>query len=317
MDQLASLRIFARVVELGSFSRTAESLDLSQSTVTKNVAWLEAHVGARLINRNTRGAHPSELGLAYYEKCKAILELIDGADDLVRRQDADLEGSLRLSTSVALGEAVVGPMLVPFMRANPRLRIELVCEDAYVDLIARGIDVALRMGRLEDSSLGVRHLGVNPWVMVAAPAYLARRGAPAAPADLVDHDCITYSSVHGDAVWRLRGEGGEDEPRAVSGFFRSNNLPALLSAARSGLGVAILPRYVAEDALTSGELVRVMPGHALPEQTLTAVFPSPRLVPRKVRALIDHLARHFQGEWWSSERASPSGHSPSGHSGQE
>lgn len=304
MDQLASLRIFARVVELGSFSRTAESLRLSQSTVTKNVAWLESHVGARLINRNTRGAAPSELGAAYYEKCKAILALIEESDDLVRSRDAGLEGFLRVSTSVALGEAVVGPMLVPFMRDHPRLRIELVCEDSYVDLIAQGVDIALRMGRLDDSSLGARLLGSNPWVMAAAPSYLERRGCPAGPDDLAGHDCIVYSSVHGDAVWRLRAEAGEDEARAVNGVFRSNNLPALLSAARAGLGIAILPRYVADGALAEGELVRLLPGHSLPEQSLYAVFPSPRLVPRKVRVLIRHLAGRFGGEWWRAGRRS-------------
>ncbi|MEE7493352.1 LysR family transcriptional regulator [Methylobacterium oryzae] len=300
MDQLASLRIFVRVVELGSFSKAAEDLRLSQSTITKNVAWLETHVGARLLNRNTRGGGPSELGLAYYERCKAVLAQLDEADGLVRGRQAELSGTLRVSTSVAFGEAVIGPLLVPFLNANPSLRIELTCEDAYVDLISRGVDVALRMGRLADSSLGSRYLGANPWVMAAAPSYLARRGCPRVPADLRDHDCIVYSSVQGDAVWPLRADVGIVEATQVHGVLRSNNLPTLLSAARAGLGIAILPRYVAETALRISELRAVMADYALPDQELYAVFPSPKLVPRKADALIRYLVPHLKGCWWRS-----------------
>ncbi|WP_336490433.1 LysR family transcriptional regulator [Methylobacterium nigriterrae] len=298
MDQLAGMRIFARVVELGSFSKAAEDLLLSQSTVTKNVAWLEAHVGARLLNRNTRGVSLNEAGGHYYERCKAILHQLDEADGLIRRSGAELDGTLRISTSVAFGESVVAPLLLPFMRAHPRLRIDLSCEDGFVDLVARNVDLALRLGRLADSSLGGRYLGANPWVMVAAPAYLAERGRPAAPAELRAHDCIVYSSVQGDAVWQLRAPGGESHAAHVRGALRSNNLPTLLTAARDGLGVAILPRYVAEPALSGGGLSQVMAEYTLPDQEIYAVFPSPKLVPRKVSALIRYLVPHFQGDWW-------------------
>lgn len=298
MDQLTSLRIFTRVVELGSFSKAAEDLGLSQSTVTKNVAWLEDHVGARLFNRSTRVGRPTDLGHVYYERCKAVLAQLEEADSLVRSRDAELSGPLRVSTSVAFGEAVIWPLLVEFLRANPRLRIELTCEDAYVDLIARGIDIALRMGRLADSSLGSRHLGVNPWGMVAAPSYIERQGRPLCPADLKAHDCLVYSSVQSDAVWPLRSGDGPTAMTEVRGVFHTNNLPTLRSAASAGLGIAILPRYVAERAIEAGALEVVMGDHALPDQELNAVFPSPKLVPRKVNALIQHLGPHFKGEWW-------------------
>ena len=302
MDHLAGMRLFVRVAELGSFSRTAVDLEVAQSTVTKTVAWLEAHLRTRLINRNTRGLVLNEAGRLYYEQCRAILRQVEEADDLVRRHDAELDGSLRISTSVAFGEAVIGPMLLPFIGANPRLRVDLTCEDSYIDLIARGIDVALRMWRLSDSSLGGRYLGANPWVMVAAPAYLARRGTPECPEDLGGHDCIVYSSVQGDAVWQMRGGDGRTHAASVRGPLRSNNLPTLLSAVRSGLGIAILPRYVAEPALRAGDLAECLAAYALPDQELYAVFPSPKLVPRKVTALIGHLQPRLRGEWWRGAR---------------
>ncbi|MCJ2034515.1 LysR family transcriptional regulator [Methylobacterium sp. J-068] len=298
MDHLTGMRVFVRVAELGSFSRAAEDLEIAQSTVTKTIAWLETRLGTRLINRNTRGIGLNEAGRLYYETCRSILRQIEEAEGLVRGHDAELDGTLRISTSVAFGEAVIGPMLLPFIQANPRLKVDLTCEDSYVDLIARGIDVALRMGRLADSSLGGRYLGANPWVMVAAPGYLARHGRPDAPDQLSEHDCVVYSSVQGDAVWQMRGADGRTHAVSVRGCLRSNNLPTLLSAVRSGLGIAILPRYVAEAPLRSGELTECLPGFSLPDQELYAVFPSPKLVPRKVTALIRHLVPRLRDAWW-------------------
>ncbi len=301
MDTLTAMRVFVRVAELTSFSKAADDLEIAQSTVTKTVAALENRLGTRLINRNTRGIGLNEAGRLYYETCRAILRQIEEAEGLVRRHDAELDGTLRISTSVAFGEAVIGPMLLPFIEANPRLKVDLTCEDAYVDLIARGIDVALRMGRLTDSSLGGRYLGANPWVMVAAPGYLARRGSPAVPDDLGGHDGIVYSSVQGDAVWQMRGADGRTHAVSVRGCLRSNNLPTLLSAVRAGFGIAILPRYVAEAALRDGAVVECLPGYVLPDQELYAVFPSPKLVPRKVTALIRHLAPRLRDAWWQTQ----------------
>lgn len=298
MDHLTAMRVFVRVAELNSFSKAADDLELAQSTVTKSIAALETRLGTRLINRNTRGIGLNEAGRLYYETCRSILRQIEEAEGLVRRHDAELDGTLRISTSVAFGEAVIGPMLLPFIQAHPRLKVDLTCEDSYVDLIARGIDVALRMGRLTDSSLGGRYLGANPWITVAAPGYLARRGTPEVPEDLGSHDCVVYSSVQGDAVWQMRAADGRTHAVSVRGCLRSNNLPTLLSAVRSGLGVAILPRYVAESTLRSGEITECLPGYVLPDQELYAVFPSPKLVPRKVTALIRYLAPRLRDAWW-------------------
>jgi DNA-binding transcriptional LysR family regulator len=300
MDRLRELRVFVRVVELGSFSKAAADLTISQSTVTKNIAELETHLKVRLLNRNTRGISLTELGELYYERCKAALHELSEAESIISRRQARLEGTLRISTSVAFGRRIVAPMLIDFMSSNPGLRVDLSCDDKYVDLVSQGIDLALRMGRLADSSLGGRYLGRNPWIMVASPDYVANHGQPAEPTELSGHDCIVYSSVQGDAVWHLRGITGKHSSIFVKGRMRSNNLSTLLISAENGLGIAILPCYVADEALRLGRIVEVLKDYLLPDQELHAVFPSPKMVPNGVLSLIDFLKPRFRDQWWTT-----------------
>lgn len=305
MGQLDGMRVFTRVAELGSFSKAADELALSQSTVTKYVASLECHLSARLLNRNTRGVRLTEEGALYYDRCKSIIGAVDDADSLVGRRSEGLTGTLRISTSVAFGRRIVSPMLIDFMRAHPHLKIDMTCEDAYVDLVSRGVDIALRMGRLADSSLGGRYISSNPWVMVSSPYYLTEYGTPQIPEDLNSHDCIVYSSVQGDAVWQLRSREGTIHAITANGRLRSNNLSTLLSAVHLNLGIAILPNYVASPSLKSGAIVRVLEDYSLPQQELHAVFPSPKLVPQKVAAFVHFLIPRFEGAWWDIERGHP------------
>jgi DNA-binding transcriptional LysR family regulator len=241
--------------------------------------------------------------LTYYERCTGIIAGVDDADAAVGQRSKTLAGTLRISTSVAFGRRILAPMLMDFMRQHPDLKIDLTCDDSFIDLVTHGVDIALRMGRLSDSSMGCRYIGHNPWVMVASPRYLADRPAPRSAADLKAHDCIVYSSVQGDAVWQLRPRTGDPQSVVVDGPLRSNNLSTLLSAARSGMGIAILPRYVASASLAAGEIVTVLEEFSLPGQELHAVFPSPKQVPRKALALIDFLIPQFKEEWW--DRRSP------------
>jgi DNA-binding transcriptional LysR family regulator len=154
------------------------------------------------------------------------------------------------------------------------------------------------MGRLADSALGARYLGSNPWLTAASPTYLAQHGAPASPAELTSHACLIYSSVQGDDRWSFSAASGETCSVPVTGPLRSNNLSALLSACRTGLGVAVLPWYVARESLAEGAIVAVLEDHTLPAQELHAVFPSPKLLPSKVRSFIDFLKLQLDGEWW-------------------
>ena len=170
-----------------------------------------------------------------------------------------------------------------------------------MNMVEQGVDLAVRMGRLADSTLGARWLGRNPWLMVAAPAYLKAHGTPKQPADLAQHAGLIYSTVQGDDRWMLTGADGAEQVVPVRGPLRSNNLSAVLAAAREGLGVAILPCYVARESVADGTVRPIMERFSLPTQEIHAVFPSPKLVPGKVSAFIEHLRAALEGAWW--ERA--------------
>jgi DNA-binding transcriptional LysR family regulator len=298
MDRVQGVQLFLRVVETGSFSRAAAALGITQPTATKAVAAMEARLGARLLHRSTRGVTPTEVGQLYYDKCKGIARDIEDADNLASLLQSRVAGTLRISSSVAFGRRVLVPLVLPYMRAHPQLQIDLSFDDRYVNLVEQGVDLAIRMGRLADSTLGARYLGTNPWVMVAAPAYLAAHGTPRKPADLARHDCLIYSSVQGDDRWTLHAPNGRPHSVPVRGPLRSNNLSAVLAAARAGMGLAVLPWYVAHASVAEGRVLPVLADHALPAQEMHAVFPSPKLVPSKVTGFIAHLQQALAGEWW-------------------
>ena len=298
MDRLAGLDLFIRVVETGSFSKAADDLGIAQPTATKAIAAIEQRLGARLLHRSTRGITPTEVGALYYGKCKRIAAEIEEAENLASLLQSGLRGQLRISTSLAFGRRVMVPLVLRYMREHPGVTIDLGFDDRYVNLVEQGVDLAIRMGRLADSSLGACYLGVNPWLMVAAPAYLGEHPAPRVPADLGRHACLIYSSVQGDDRWSFTGPTGEDVSVAVSGPLRSNNLSAVLSAARAAMGLAVLPWYVARESVVEGAVVPVLADHALPAQAVNAVFPSPKLVPSKGTSFIDFLQQALAGDWW-------------------
>jgi DNA-binding transcriptional LysR family regulator len=300
MDRLQAMEMFVRVVETGSFSKAASEFATTQPTVTKQVAAIESRLGVRLLNRNTRGVSLTEAGALYYEKCKLIVREAEDADNVVRQRQSQAHGLLRIGSSVAFGRRVLVPLALEFMRHHPNLQVDLSFEDRYTDLVGQGIDIAVRMGKLADSTLGSRFLGTNPWLIVASPRYLRQHEAPRRPADLSAHETLIYSSVQGSDVWRVTSPRGETTTVPVTARLRSNNLSAVLAAARLHMGVAALPWYVAHESLGKGAVVEVLKGHSLPEQEIHAVFPSPKLVPQKVQTFIAFLQGRFDGRWWES-----------------
>ena len=299
MDTVAGIRLFIRVVETGSFSRASVDIGITQPTATKHVAALEARLGARLFHRSTRGVTPTEAGAAYYDKCKVIARELDEADNLVALMQSRVQGSLRISSSVAFGRRVLTPLVLRFMQQHPGLQVDLGFEDRYVNLVEQGEDLAIRMGRLADSSLGARFLGLNPWVLVGAKAYLAEFGTPKRPEQLATHAALVYSTVQGDERWHFSGADGRSVSVPVKGPLRSNNLSALLAAARAGMGLAVLPWYVAHDSVKSGAVLPLLERWALPTQEIHAVYPSPRLVPTKVNGVVAWLQGQFGDDWWT------------------
>jgi DNA-binding transcriptional LysR family regulator len=299
MDTVAGLRLFIRVVETGSFSKASAGLGITQPTATKHVAALEARLKARLFHRSTRGVTPTEVGALYYDKCKRIVREIDEADSVAALMQERLTGTLRISTSVAFGRRTLTPLVLRFMQQHPGVQVDLSFEDRYVNLVEQGLDLAIRMGRLADSSLGARFLGLNPWVLVAARPYLAEHGTPKRPQDVERHAALIYNTVQGDDRWHFTGADGHTVPVPVRGPLRSNNLSALLAAARAGMGLAMLPWYVAHESVKTGAVVPLLERWSLPAQEIHAVYPSPRLVPAKVTGFVDWLQGQFGDEWWA------------------
>jgi DNA-binding transcriptional LysR family regulator len=293
------MQVFVRVVETASFSKAAAELGTTQPTATKAVAEAERRLGARLLHRSTRGVTPTEIGLLYYERCKLVVREVDEAENVRALVQSGATGLLRLSSSVAFGRRVLVPLVLRYMQEHAQLQVDLSFDDRYVNLVEQGIDLAVRMGRLADSSLGARYLGSNPWMLAGAPAYLARHGRPQSVAALAQHACLVYSSVQGDARWLFHGPGG-DESVPVKGALRSNNLSAVLAACRAGMGLAVLPWYVAGESVADGSIEPLLSDHGLPSQEMHAVFPSPKLVPQKVTAFIAWLQQQLRGDWWRS-----------------
>jgi DNA-binding transcriptional LysR family regulator len=298
MDRIQSLRLFVRLVDLGSFSKAAADLGVGQPTATKLLAQLEQRLGVRLLHRTTHGVTATEIGQLFYEKCRLILHHVEEADTVAALLQSQVQGAIKISTSVAFGRRVLAPMIIRFMRLNPQLQIDLSFDDRYVDLVEQGVDVAIRMGRLADSTLGARYLAVNPWVLVAAPEYLEKHGEPKEPQDLKQHQALIYSTVQSDARWHFAGGQGQSQMVTVHGPLRSNNLSTLLVAARSAMGLAALPWYVAHESIRSGVVKPLLTDWNLPSQEIHAVYPSPRMVPTKVLGFLDWLQGQFRDEWW-------------------
>ena len=298
MDRLAGLHLFIRVVETGSFSKAAGDLGIAQPTATKAIAAIEARLGARLLHRSTRGVTPTQVGALYYEKCKRISSDVEAAENLTTLLQSGVGGLIRISTSLAFGRRVMVPLVLRYMSEHAGVGIDLLFDDRYVNLVEQGVDLAIRMGRLADSTLGARYLGKNPWVVVASMAYLNENPAPQVPADLAGHNCIIYSSVQGDDRWGFTGPSGEEVSVPVTGRLRTNNLSAVLAATRAGMGLAVLPWYVARESVADMTVTPVLTDHTLPAQEMHAVYPSPKLVSARVTHFINFLQQALAGDWW-------------------
>jgi DNA-binding transcriptional LysR family regulator len=299
MTNFQAMKLFVRVADLGSFSKAAGDLGIGQPSATKLIAQLEKQLGSRLLHRSTHGVSPTEVGAVYYTECKQILHHIEEAETLAARMQSQIQGGLRISTTMDFGRRVLAPLILRFLQCNPKVQIELLFDDHLVNMVEQGIDIAIRMGRLADSTLGARYLGLNPWTVVASPDYLARRGQPRSPEDLASHDALICSSVQNDSRWCFKGVHGQVSTPLLKGPLRSNNKSALMTAACAGLGIAALPSYVVHESIENGYLVPILGDWALPTQEIHAVYPSPRMVPAKVNGFIEWLQEQLHEAWWT------------------
>lgn len=284
------LYVFSLVVEGGGFSAAARALRTTPSAISRQMARLEGRLGVRLLHRNTRGVQATEPGRAYYESAREILGRVRALEESMERTRSAPSGCLRVSSPVALARRRLVPELAAFTTAHADLRVELVSSDRLVDFVSERVDVALRLGRLSDSSLTATRIAPERKIVCASPSYLARMGTPKAPRDLLLHHCLHASSQPSLNRWPL----GE-ETIATSGRFEADNTDLLVDAALGGIGIGRFSDLVVAPFLLRGSLVEVLA--EFPSGTrssLSAVVPSGRLVPPKVRAFIAFVTALFR-----------------------
>lgn len=293
MDRLTAMNMFVRVVETGSFSAVARELNSTQPTVSKNVAELETWLGAKLLNRSTRSLRLTETGSDYYERCVAILQDVEEAEQTVGQLQTQPKGVVRISTVVAFGRLHIVPRLNGFFDTYPEIKVNVRLNDRVVDLVEEGIDVAFRMGKLADSSLIAKKLCSSPMVTVASPAYLERQGRPLHPRDLRDHNYLVYTDVNPASEITFQDKGSPFHVR-VEGNMVSNSTEALRSALLSHMGISRMPRWLVGDAITTGELVTLLDGYQAEPLDIYAVYQPGRHLPSKIRCFIDYFADQFK-----------------------
>ena len=301
MGEFAAIPVFVAVVETGGFSVASRTLGVSKSAVSKRINQLENHLGVLLLHRTTRKLSLTEAGERYYEHAAQALSAARKAEDAVTELQGEPQGQLKISSPMSFGRLHVAPLIPKFMQRYPKLHIDLVMDDRNIDLVAGGIDVAIRSGDMPDSTLIARKLAPLRQVLCASPTYIERYGMPAAPSELRERNCILFS-YSGDAnEWTLNN-GGKSEAVLVSGSYRVNNSEALLEALREGVGIGRIPTFVAGPDLKVGNLVRILESYHIPDHTFYAVFPERQYLPAKVRAFLDFAIEYFGGDqpYWDA-----------------
>ncbi len=293
MDRLQSMRVLAKVVEQGSFAGAAKALLMSNAVVTRHVADLERHLGARLLNRTTRKLSLTETGQHYLERVRRILADIEDADAAASAAASKPSGTLRIYSHPAFAQSHLGPMLPAFAAEVPDVTLELITADDNVDLVEQGFDVGIYIGLQKfDESMIARRLATSKVVLCAAPGYVARRGMPQLPADLSQHDCLNFAYEQLRDFWPVQWENQLIQIPIKSRMI-SNNGVVLRHAALAGMGVVIRSSFTLEDDVSAGRLVRLLGGHHLGEVLVTMVYPSRRLVSAKLRCFIDFMMARF------------------------
>ncbi len=290
MDVMQSMAVFRRVVEAKNFSAVARETNMSQSTVSKHIAALEDRLDTKLLNRSTRSLTLTEAGKEYYHHCIRILNDFHEAEASVGKGKIKPTGTLRISTSAAFGRTFILPYLDEFFASYPDIDIDLMLDDNYVDLVKEGIDLAIRIGPLADSSLIARKIGSSPRIVVASTEYLVKHGRPRKPADLVKHNCLIYSLQKTPDLWYFNSKQEGDESIRVNGRFKASSQEAISDAAMAGLGISILCKWYTTEFIKNGRLKLILPEYKPTTYDIHVVYPERRFVPQKVKSMIEFLA---------------------------
>ncbi|MGB0867220.1 MAG: LysR family transcriptional regulator [Granulosicoccaceae bacterium] len=287
------MQTFVRVVQSGSFSSVAVEMASSQATVSKRIARLEQHLGTQLLIRHSRGQYLTDAGKSYYVRALCLLEALEEAENEVRSQNYSPTGLIRVTMPTTFGRLVVLPLMDEFYQRYPQLSVQFVLHDRVLGLLTEGLDLAIRAGELQDSTLNARRLGVGRYCLVASKAYIKKYGCPQQPKDIVEHECLLYSLSQNSRRWSFQMEGKQvDVP--VKARFYADSSDFLLDAVTRGLGIAVLPNWVAHDGLASGQLVRLLDEYVQTPIPITALYSEQQHLPQRVRVMIDYFAEKIE-----------------------
>ena len=290
MDKMRSMEVFVRVVEAGSFSAAARALDISTVMVSKHIVALETLVGARLLHRTTRSQSLSEIGEQYAEQCRHILQLVQAAETGVLAMRAVPRGTIKLSAPVAFGGQCLAPAMAEYLGRHPEVNLDLELSNRLADVVEEGLDGAVRIGPLKDTSMVARPLRPLQMIVCAAPAYLARNGTPRTPADLLRHQCMDFMHWRHDTRWRL-SHGDDAQPPACR--MRSNNAEALRQAAIAGLGIVMQAESVLADDMARGRLVPILRDYWPVPRPMHLIYQRDRQSTPKLASFVEFVVQRF------------------------
>lgn len=295
MDLLDCMKLFAEVAREESFTLGAKRLNTSTRVASAAVKSLESRLGARLMNRTTRKVRLTDAGKAYLERCQQILLDLDELESSVQETQSVLAGPIRITAPTAFGSLFLSPALGQFLTDNNQVSVELSLSDRRVSIVEEGYDIAIRLGTLQDSGLMYRRLSAMPFVTCASPQYLAKHGVPVHPSALSTHECILSTTLDTPHTWRF-SDNGHDFNVSVKGRFRANAPLPVAQLAKSGFGIAQVPAYMVKEALTGGELVRVLREYERTDFGVFALYPANRFLSARIQALLDYMSGlwHFE-----------------------
>ncbi|WP_419904572.1 LysR family transcriptional regulator [Kiloniella sp.] len=298
MDRLSGMEAFIAVAETSSFSAAGKRLGIARAVVSKRVAALEGAMGAQLLNRTTRRVSITGPGAEFYERCRVIVEEFNVASDELARNQVEPEGHIKFSVPMSFGQLHIAPALLDFMEMYPKIVVNMVLTDRFVDVVAEGYDLVVRVGNLEDSSLISRHLAPVQRILCASPEYIKANGTPHEPAELTNHRILHYGWHRTGTRWDLESRR-EKISVDVTVNFSANNGEVLAAAAKAGRGIALMPNFVVASDIKAGKLVRVLTEFEATSVGLHALWPASKLQPTRVRTLIDFLIDRFSGDaYW-------------------
>lgn len=291
-DRMRAMQIFTRVVELGSFTAAAKDLELSQPAVTKSIKSLEDHLGTQLMTRSTRALALTDDGALFYEDARRILEALMEAENRVGKRASVPSGLMRIACPIAFGRLIMVDLVKSFLETHPLIKIELLMEDRMVDLVEQGVDVAIRLGELSDSSLRAQRVGTARRGVFATPTYLARSGTPQSFTDLSRHNCVVLSGLTNRNQWSFETKNGQ-EFVAVSGNLVCSNSEGARAAVLKGLGIGYHPEWLFSAEIETGEIKPLLESYTPTPLPIHAVYAAGRYISAKSRAFTDHVKIAF------------------------